>query len=50
MSEATSAYLVGLSALGSIISSLALGWMGDRWSKSLLSSIAIVPMIMALVG
>ncbi len=50
MSEATSAYLVGLSALGSIISSLALGWMGDRWSKTLLCSFATVPTVVALVG
>lgn len=48
MSEAASAYLVSLSAFISIIASLALGWLGDRWNKTLLSSICIIPSIIAL--
>lgn len=50
MSEATSAYLVSLSALTSILASLLLGWMGDRWNKSLISSVCIVPTIVALLA
>ncbi|MDO8957371.1 MAG: MFS transporter [Deltaproteobacteria bacterium] len=50
MSEAASAYLVSVSALGSIIASLALGWLGDRWNKALLSSLCIVPTIIAMLG
>jgi sugar phosphate permease len=50
MSEAASAYLVSVSALGSIIASLAFGWLGDRWNKALLSSLCIVPTIIAMLG
>jgi len=49
MSEATGAYLVSLFALTSILASLLLGWMGDRWNKSLISSVGIVPAIVAMV-
>ena len=50
MSETASAYMVSLFALISIPATLALGWMGDRWNKALLSSICIVPTILAMVG
>ncbi len=50
MGEATSAYLVSLFAFLSIPAALVLGWMGDRWNKSLLSSVFIVPAIAAMVG
>jgi len=50
MSEVASAYLVSVSALASILTSLALGWLGDRWSKTLLSSVCIIPTIVAMVG
>jgi sugar phosphate permease len=48
MSEGTSAYLVSLSAFISILASLTLGWLGDRWNKTLLSSVCIIPSILAL--
>ncbi len=50
MSEAAGAYLVSFFALISIPLTLGLGWMGDRWSKSWLSSVCILPMILVLVG
>ncbi len=50
MGEAQSAYLVGLAAMGTILAALAFGWMGDRWSKALLSSLGIIPSIIAMVG
>lgn len=50
LSEVASAYLVSVSALASILTSLALGWLGDRWSKTLLSSVCIIPTIVAMVG
>ena len=50
MNEAASAYLVSLFALISIPAALALGWMGDRWNKALLSSLCIIPTIAAMTG
>lgn len=50
MDEAASAYLVSLFAFISIPMALALGWMGDRWNKALLSSLCIVPTIAAMAG
>jgi len=50
MSETASAYLVSVSALGSILASLTLGWLGDRWNKAWLSSLCIVPTIIAMLG
>jgi MFS family permease len=50
MSEATSAYLLGLFALLSVPLSIGLGWIGDRWNKARLSSICILPIILAMLG
>jgi len=50
MSEATSAYLLGLFALLSVPLAIGLGWIGDRWSKARLSSICILPIILAMTG
>jgi sugar phosphate permease len=50
MNEATSAYLVSLMALSCIFSTLAFGWLGDRWNKSLLCSLGIIPAIIAMMG
>lgn len=50
MGEAESAYLLGLAAMGTILTALAFGWMGDRWSKASLSSLGIIPSIIAMVG
>jgi len=48
--EVTAAYLASLFAFGSVVATLAMGYMGDRWSKSLLCSLGIMPTIVALVG
>lgn len=50
ISEATAAYFVSLFAFGSIIATLGMGWMGDRWRKSLLCSLGIVPTVVAMLG
>ncbi len=50
MSEATSAYLVSLTALSSIFFSLVLGWLGDRWPKSYLSAFCSLPMILSMMA
>jgi sugar phosphate permease len=42
MSEATAAYLVSLFGFTCILVMLTLGWIGDRWSKSLLCSLAML--------
>lgn len=48
--EVTGAYLVSLMAFGTIIITLVLGWMGDRWSKPLLSGVALLPTVAGMVG
>ena len=50
MNEATSAYLVSLMAFSCIFSTLAFGWLGDRWNKALLCSLGIIPAIVVMVG
>jgi len=50
MGEAASAYLVSLYAFCSIPLAIGLGWMGDRWNKARLSSLCIVPNIVAMMG
>jgi len=50
MSEATSAYLLGFFALLSVPLAIGLGWIGDRWNKARLSSICILPIILAMMG
>jgi len=50
MSEATSAYLLGLFALLSVPLAIGLGWIGDRWNKARLSSICILPIILSMMG
>jgi MFS family permease len=50
MSEAASAYWVSVSAFSCILSSLTLGWLGDRWSKALLSSLCLIPTMIAMLG
>ena len=50
VSETTAAYLVSLFALSAIFAMLLMGWVGDRWNKSLLCSLCIVPTIGVLVG
>jgi sugar phosphate permease len=50
MGEAASAYLVSLYAFCSIPLAIGLGWVGDRWNKAWLSSLCIVPNIVAMMG
>jgi sugar phosphate permease len=50
MSETASAFLVSLLALASILTSLILGWLGDRWNKAFLSGLGIVPTILVMIG
>jgi len=50
MSEATSAYLVSLFAFGTIVTTLLIGWLGDRWNKALLSSAGIIPTMVGMIG
>jgi len=50
VSEATGAYLLSLFAFSTILSMLGMGWVGDRWNKSLLCSLCIVPTIVTMVG
>ncbi|HSR13358.1 MAG TPA: MFS transporter [Thermodesulfobacteriota bacterium] len=47
--ESACAYLVSLFAFGTIPMTLLYGWMGDRWNKSFLSSIGILPLIVGLL-
>jgi sugar phosphate permease len=50
VSEVGGAYLVSVSALSCILASLALGWLGDRRSKALLSSLCLIPTMIAMLG
>ncbi len=50
MTEAASAYLVSLSAFCSVPVALLLGWLGDRWDKSRLSCITLIPTMVAMIG
>jgi len=50
VSEATGAYLVSLFAFGNIVATLGIGWIGDRWDKSLLCSLCLLPTVVAMVG
>lgn len=50
MGETASAFLVGFAAMGTIFTSLIFGWMGDRYNKAMLSSLGIVPTILAMAG
>ena len=50
MSEATGAYLVSLFAFCSIVTTLITGWLGDRWSKSLLCTVGVLPTIAAMIA
>jgi len=50
ISESASAYMVSLFALITIPMTLGLGWLGDRWNKSRLASLCILPMILVMIG
>ncbi len=48
MSEGAAAYMVSLFAFCSIGTTLTTGWLGDRWSKSLLCSLGVLPTVIAM--
>jgi len=50
MSEVTSAYLVSLFSFCTIITTLAMGWMGDRWNKASLSCLGILPTVLGMLS
>ncbi len=50
ISEATGAYLVSLFTFSTIITTLAMGWIGDRWNKASLSSLGILPTVFGMLG
>ena len=50
VSEVGGAFLVSVSAFACILASLALGWLGDRWSKAFLSSLCLLPTLIAMLG
>jgi MFS transporter, OFA family, oxalate/formate antiporter len=50
MSELRAAYMVSLYAFGSILSMIAMGWIGDRWSKPFMCALGLVPILLAMVG
>ncbi len=50
VSEVGGAFLVSVSALSCIFSSIALGWLGDRRSKASLSSLCLIPTMIAMLG
>jgi MFS family permease len=41
---------VSLYSLTCIVATMALGWVADRWSKPLVCSLSLVPLIVAMVG
>ena len=48
--EVTGAYMVSLYSFGTILMALALGWLGDRWSKPLLSGLGLLPAVVGMIG
>ena len=50
VSEANSAYLVSLFAFFTIISMLILGWIADRWNKSLVCCLCFLPNVAIMTG
>ncbi len=49
ISEAASAYLVSLFAFCTILTTLVIGWMGDRWNKSFVCSVGILPTVLGIL-
>jgi len=50
LSEGAAAYGVSLYACTTIVAMMAMGWMGDRWGKSLMSGLGVVPVMLAMTG
>ncbi len=49
MEETACAYLVSLFAFGTIPMTLLYGWLGDRWNKSILASVGILPLVIGML-
>ncbi|MEK7847743.1 MAG: MFS transporter [Chloroflexota bacterium] len=49
MSEASAAYMVSLFAFGTMATTLTMGWLGDRWSKTFLSAIGVLASVVGLI-
>ncbi|MEE9201679.1 MAG: MFS transporter [Dehalococcoidia bacterium] len=50
MNEASASYMVSLFALINVATTLAMGWMGDRWSKPLLCALGILATVVGMMG
>jgi sugar phosphate permease len=50
MDETTSAYMVSLFTFLSIVTTLMIGWMGDKFNKAILCSAGILPTVFGMVG
>ncbi len=50
LNEVASAYLVSFFAFSTIITTLAVGWFGDRWPKSLICSLGIFPTVAGMLS
>jgi MFS family permease len=48
--ETTGAYLVSLYGFSTVVATMVIGWVGDRWSRPRLSSLGILPLVMVLPG
>lgn len=49
MDEATAAYLVSLGLFATMLSMLVVGWIGDRWNKSLLCSLSMLATVVCML-
>lgn len=50
VSEATAAYFVSVFAFTTVVMTLGMGWMGDRWNKPILSALGILATIGGMMG
>jgi MFS family permease len=50
LSEMAAAYVVSLYSLTCILATMGWGWIADRWSKPLVCSVGLGPMMLAMVG
>ena len=49
MDEATAAYLVSLGLFATMLSMLVIGWIGDRWNKSLICSLSMLATVVCML-
>jgi MFS family permease len=50
LTEVASAYLVSLFAFSTIVTTLVVGWFGDRWPKSLICGLGVFPTIAGMLS